>query len=113
MGSSWLLSEDLYREYPIEQFGSEIVLDRLHTPWNSSKDLKVSPSISWHLADIWLDELDKVLAEENNASHSHSLPPDRHFTDLYSDRPPHPWQTSSNLSSTYWHALPTLQAQND
>ena len=31
---------------------------------NSSKDLKVSPSISWHLADIWLEELNKVVSEE-------------------------------------------------
>lgn len=33
-----------------------------------TKDLKVSPSISWHLADIWLEELNKVVAEETEVS---------------------------------------------
>jgi hypothetical protein len=41
---------------------------------NRSKDLKVSPSISWHLADIWLEELDKVVADKTEVR-IHSLLP--------------------------------------
>lgn len=35
---------------------------------NRWKDLKVPTSIAWHLADIWLDELDKVLGTEEVAA---------------------------------------------